>query len=258
MTIRLIASDLDGTLLAPDHQLSERTITAIASARAEGIDVVPVTGRGHRTAIELIRHAAIDLAICSNGALVYDLRADRVTDTRPIDGPMARQVVESIRSNMPEASFGWETTSAVSFEPEFHTDHRSGQAAEETIDGIDGAIKLFVRHPTIVESDLQHTVAPLLPPGMAVSTSGAPFVEVTAEGVDKGTALAALATARGLTSNQVIAFGDQMNDLSMLEWAGTGVAMGNARSEAREIADRVALTNAEDGVALVIEEILVS
>ena len=118
------------------------------------------------------------------------------------------------------------------------------------------AIKVFVGHPEIFESDLQDRLFPLLPDGMFVSTSGSPFVEVTAAGADKAAAVQRLAATRGLDRSEVMTFGDQMNDLSMLEWAGVGVAMGNARTEAVAVADRVTSSNVDDGVAEVIEELV--
>ncbi|MGI9594913.1 MAG: Cof-type HAD-IIB family hydrolase [Acidimicrobiales bacterium] len=259
--VKLIATDMDGTLLAPDHRLSSRTLSAIDAARQAGIEVLPVTGRGFRSAVKILEPARLETAICSNGALIYDLAGDRIAETRPIAGDDVRSVVAHLRERMPAAIFGWETTVAASFEDGFHRNpphggSASGVSTHEPLHEVRSAIKLFLAHPEIVESDLQHAVQPLLFPGMNVSTSGAPFVEVTAAGVDKATTLARVAAARGFRRSEVMAFGDQMNDLAMLQWAGVGVAMGNARPEAKAVADEVTASNSEDGVALLIEKLL--
>lgn len=256
MAVKLIASDMDGTLLAPDHRLSKRTLAAIAAALEAGIQVLPVTGRGFRSAVDILRPAGLSTAICSNGALIYDLEAERIIETREIHGDEVRSTVAHLRTEMPDAVFGWETTVAASFEDGFHQDPPPWLTNHEPLDEVQSAIKLFLAHPEIVEADLQHAVQPLLYSGMNVSTSGAPFVEVTAAGVDKATTLAMVAAERGIQQSEVIAFGDQMNDLAMLEWAGVGVAMGNARPEAKAAANRVTTSNAEDGVAFTIEQLL--
>lgn len=249
---------MDGTLLTPNHRLSERTLAAMAAAVQAGIEVLPVTGRGFRSAVDILQPAELPTAICSNGALIYDIRADRIAETRPIGGDQMRSALTDLRVQLPDARFGWETTTAVSFEAGFHENPPPWLGEPEPIEQIPNAIKLFVAHPTVIESDLQHLVKPLLPIGMNVSTSGAPFVEVTAAGVDKATTLAKVAAARGIERSEVMAFGDQMNDLAMLQWAGVGVAMGNARTEAKDAADQITATNAEDGVAVMIEKLLSS
>ncbi len=256
VSIRLIASDMDGTLLAPDHRLSARTLEAIAAARAAGIEVLPVTGRGFRSAVEILEPAELETVVCSNGALIYDIAGARIAETRPIEGELVRTVVSTVRQRLDAATFGWETAASVSFEAGFYDEPPPWLTDPVPIDEVDAAIKLFVAHPEVREAELQYAVQPLLPTGMNVSTSGAPFVEVTAAGVDKATTLAAVAASMGIDRSEVMAFGDQMNDLAMLEWAGVGVAMGNARPEATAAADRVTATNGEDGVAQAIEALL--
>ena len=247
---------MDGTLLAPDHRLSRRTVAAIGAAREAGIEVLPVTGRGFRSAVGILEPARLDTAVCSNGALIYDISNQVIAQTYPIGGDVVLSVIDEIKRQLPTAVFGWETATAISFDSGFHDEPPPWLTEPEPIDGVTPIIKLFVTHPEVREAALQHTVAPMLPDGMQVSTSGAPFVEVTAAGVNKATTLAKVAAAKGIDRSEIMAFGDQMNDLAMLEWAGVGVAMGNARPEATAAADRVTATNAEDGVAQLIEELL--
>lgn len=260
--IRLIASDLDGTLLAPDGQLSRRTLEAIAAVHEGGIELVAATGRGFRTSHYRLRPAPqLKTAICSNGALVYDLVSSTVERTRPISGDALRSLFDALRHSIPELRFGWESIDGLGFEDGFGLRPGDGdsdpslEAGPQTVAELDSAIKAFIAHPLVESVELQRLLADKLPASMNGSTSGARFVEVTARGVDKGTTLAALAEARGVRSDEVLAIGDQMNDESMLRWAGVAVAMGNARPEIKAFADLVAPSSAEDGAAQVLEAV---
>lgn len=262
MTIRLVASDLDGTLLDPDGSLGGRTIAAIAAVAAAGVTVIAATGRSFRTAGHRLRPAPeLRTIVCSNGALVYDLHDDRIEAVRPIGGEMVRELFDRLRTAVPELRFGWETRGGFGVEPDFGRKPGDSEHDSSLIDGpqrlseIDEAIKAFVAHPHVEQVDLQRLVAPHLPAGLNGATSGARFVEVTAAGVDKGSAVAALAAGWGIDSSEVLAMGDQMNDESMLRWAGTAVAMGNARPELKEFADFVAPSVFEDGAAQVLESV---
>ncbi|MCP3976582.1 MAG: Cof-type HAD-IIB family hydrolase [bacterium] len=258
--IRLIASDLDGTLLAPSGQLSPRAIAAIEAAASAGIRVVAATGRTYRSAEHRLRSAPqIQTMVCSNGALVYDLHRNRVDRVRPISGDQLRETFAFLRSRIPELRFGWETAGGFGLEPDFGT--KPGDAAYDSsliggpqrVEDIDEAVKAFIAHPEVEQVDLQRLVGPELPASMNGATSGARFIEVTAAGVDKGTTVAALAAEWGFERGEVLALGDQMNDEPLLRWAGVSVAMGNARAEVKEIAASVTAPCAEDGAAQVIE-----
>lgn len=192
---------------------------------------------------------------------MYDLHNNRIDRVRPIDGAMLRSTFDSLRAAVPELRFGWETREGFGVEPDFgrrpgDSEHDASLMGgpQETAD-LDEVIKAFVAHPQIEEVDLQRLVVPLLPDGLNGATSGARFVEVTAAGVDKGSTLAALAAEWGVDRSQVLAMGDQMNDESMLRWAGTAVAMGNARDELRALANFVAPSVFEGGAAYVLERL---
>lgn len=258
--IRLIATDLDGTLLAPDGQLAPRTLEAIAAATAADIGVVAATGRSFRTAEHRLRPApGLQTIVCSNGALVYNLHEDRIEQTRPIRGDTLRSLFDELRADVSELRFGWETVHGFGVEPDFgrkpgDSEHDASLiAGPQRVEEVDEAIKAFIAHPQIVQVELQRLLAPRLPPHFNGATSGARFVEVTAAGVDKGSTIAELAGGWGIDPSEVLAMGDQMNDESLLRWAGTSVAMGNARPEIKEIADMVAPSCAEDGAAQIIE-----
>lgn len=261
--IRLIVSDLDGTLLAPDGRLSARTISAIAAAAAAGIAVVAATGRTFRSADHRLRPAPpIRTMVCSNGALVYDLHANRIEQVRPIAGDLLREAFAYLRSRIPDLVFGWETAGGFGLESHFGIKPGDSEYDSSLIGGpqrledVDEAIKAFIAHPDVAQVELQRLVTPELSAALNGATSGARFIEVTAAGVDKGTTVAALAEDWGFAPHQVLAMGDQMNDESLLRWAGVSVAMGNARPEIKEIADRVTGQCAEDGAAAVIEAVV--
>lgn len=262
MKIKLIASDLDGTLLDPDGTLGARTVAAVEAAAAAGISVVAATGRSFRTAEHRLRVApSLRTMVCSNGALVYDLHDNRIDRTRPIAGNVLRGLFARLREAVPELRFGWETRGGFGLEPDFgrrpgDSEHDSSLlGGPQQINEIDEAIKAFVAHPDVEQVELQRLVAPHLPDGLNGATSGARFIEVTAPGVDKGTTLAALANEWGIARSEVLAIGDQMNDESMLRWAGVSVAMGNAVPEVKELADYVASSVQNQGAAQVIERV---
>ena len=259
MPIRLIATDLDGTLLHPDGAIAPRTLDAISAAAAAGIEIVAATGRSFRTAGHRVEPAAeIQLMVCSNGGLVYDMHAGGVASVRAIEGATLLALVAELRAAAPELRFGWETIEGFGLEPEFGD--RPGDAAADDdliggpqrLDEVDRAIKLFVAHDTLEGLALQRLVEPILPEGFNGSTSGAPFIEVTAPGVDKASTLALLAADRGFDSTEVLAIGDQMNDAAMMSWAGMAVAMGNAVPEIKAMADRVTASCEAGGAADVI------
>ena len=259
MPIRLIATDLDGTLLHPDGAIAPRTLDAIRDAAAAGIEVVAATGRSFRTAGHRVEPAReIRLMVCSNGGLVYDMHARVVASLRVIDGPALRSLVAQLRTAEPHLKFGWESIEGFGLEPGFGD--RPGDAAADDdlmggpqrLDDVERAIKLFVAHDSVQGLALQRFVEPILPKGFTGSTSGAPFVEVTAPGVDKASTLALLASERGIDASEVLAIGDQMNDAAMLSWAGVAVAMGNAVPEIRAMADRVTASCEDGGAADVI------
>ena len=260
--IRLIATDLDGTLLAPDGGLSARTVAAIAAAAAAGIEVVAATGRSFRTAGHRLRSAPeLRTVVCSNGALVYDLHEERIEMTRPMGGDEMRHLFAHLRERIPRLRFGWETVHGFGIEADFGPPPGDSAhdatllAGPQDAADVDEAIKAFIAHPTVEQVDLQRLVAPELPRSLNGPTSGARFIEVTAAGVDKGATLAMVAAARGVAPGEVLAIGDQMNDESLLRWAGVSVAMGNARPEIKGLADLIAPPCAEDGAAQTIERV---
>lgn len=265
---RLIATDLDGTLLHDDKYVSDRTIAALAAAEQAGIEVFFVTGRPARWMDVVREHVhGHGLAICANGAIVVDLRpGGELVMVRPLDRTVALDVVQALRDAAPGTAFAVELTNGIHYEPAyppFHQDPGATVAAaekllrEESQGSSAPLVKLLAHHPDLTP-DAFLTVARTAAGHLASFTRSSPtaLLEVSALGVSKASTLALCCAERGISSDEVVAFGDMPNDLEMLTWAGSSYAMGNAHPDVLAAADGRTLTNNEDGVAVVIEQIL--
>lgn len=261
--IRLIATDLDGTLLRPDGTISERNRAAIADAHQAGIRVVAATGRGWRSATPLLRAVPeVTTAVLSNGALVRDLVDGVDHHVSTIDADVLASVLAIVADVAPGCGTFWETPTRWGFDDTYlgmiagseDVDHEFAPSPHPD-DG--SVIKLLVRHPTLAGPDLGAHLLPALPESVTVAWSGGPnLVEITGPGVDKAQGLSALCARIGISADAVLAFGDNHNDVAMLRWAGIGVAMANATPVAVDASDQRTGHHLDDGVAQVIESIL--
>lgn len=265
---RLIATDLDGTLLRDDKTLSDRTIAALGAAEEAGIEVFFVTGRPARWMDVVSDHVhGHGMAICANGAAVADLRADgRLIKVRPLERDVALAVVHTLRAAAPGTSFAVELTTGIHYEPAyppFHLDPGATVAVAEKLLGEDppgsGApiLKMLAHHAELAPDDFL-ALARTAAGDHASFTRSSPsaLLEISGPGVSKASTLAACCAERGISSAEVVAFGDMPNDVEMLSWAGASYAMGNAHPAAVAAATGLTATNNEDGVAVVIERIL--
>jgi Cof subfamily protein (haloacid dehalogenase superfamily) len=264
---RLIATDLDGTLLRDDKTVSDRTVAALAAAEAAGIEVFFVTGRPARWMDVVSEHVqGHGLAICANGAAVVDLHAGgRLVEVRPLHRAEARAVVHALRAAAPSTSFAVEYTTAFHYEPgypPFRVDPDSVVAPAEKLlaedSGFDAPIiKLLAHHPDLGPDEFL-TLAREAAGAHGSFTRSSPtaLLEISGLGVSKATTLAECCAERGIAPEEVVAFGDMPNDLDMLDWAGTAYAMANAHPEVLAVTAHHTAANNEDGVAAVIEQIL--
>ena len=188
--VRLVATDLDGTLLGPDRQVSARTASTLRAVAAAGVEVVAVTGRSHRSAVPLLAHlGVIRWAVCSNGATVYDLEHARGVQRRPIETGVLASAVAAIGDRFPTASFAWEMEEGM-----FHTDQwvKNRRAVGEVTWDAPGStrvahphpadvdvLKLLVGHDQLVTYEWLEALRPHVPSPLSASTSGATFVEIT-------------------------------------------------------------------------------
>lgn len=264
MTVpRLVATDLDGTLLRSDGTVSARTAAALAACAEAGVEVVFVTARPPRWLADLAPHVgAHGVAICINGAAVVEVATGRVLDER---GMTAAQVADLAR-RLRLAGAGTvhlAVERVVGFAAE--TGYRSRHVAPEGSPVVarieqaltDSTLKLLVRAED-AGVDLDAFVARLagaVGADAEVSHSGAEgLAEIAPPGVSKASALARWSAALGIAADDVWAAGDAPNDLPMLRWAGVGCAVANAHPAVLAAADRVLPANDDDGVAILLEE----
>lgn len=252
---RLVATDLDGTALRTDGTVSPRTAAAFAKVEESGSMLVFVTGRPPRwmgAVAGAVRHHG--LAICANGALIYDLHTERIVESHLITVDVLEEVVAQLRANVPELLFSVEYEAGFARESDFP--HAGlGTALAESLTGRPAA-KLLARHPAMGADELLAAVHAVV--GDLVTATHSSYrglVEMSAQGVTKASALAALAGEHAIEAVHSVAFGDMPNDLPMLSWAGTSYAVANAHPAVLAAVDHVTATNDDDGVALVIEKL---
>jgi Cof subfamily protein (haloacid dehalogenase superfamily) len=262
--IRLIATDLDGTLLGESRPISPRNLEALTRAQDAGITVVLVSARHPRHVKGIAKEAGVrGPAICMNGALIYDLGTDEVVKHEPLELRTIRKVVQTLREELPSVMFHWEQEKTFGREPAYEESSRQLPEEEVAIRTLmdisklaEPAAKLIVKHPEMDSSGLLDAFSKVLDDTVVLTLSDPFHLEISATGVHKGAALEWLCAKLDVSQPEVVAFGDMPNDIPMLTWAGRGVAMGNAHPSVKEIADEVTATNLEDGVADVIERLL--
>ena len=268
MRPRLIATDLDGTLLRSDLTLSRHTRAVLAAADGVGWPVIAISGRQPFS----IRHVVdgtplLGWCVGSNGSVAMDLRTGDVLFEETVVVAAQQEIAARMRDLVPGVLCASLRDAGRVFVPEHgYTalmrpgDHGRPETDLPEYDLADvlaaPSLKLVMRHPQTGADELLRVARGLAVPGVHPSTSGAPFLEVAAGGVTKATGTSRLATHLGFSRDQVMAFGDNRNDVELLRWAGTGVAVGNALPEAVAAADQVTAGNDEDGVALVLERLL--
>lgn len=260
--MRLIASDIDGTILGHDGLISTRTVEAFQAAADAGIDIVFVTGRPPRW-LDPIREQIghMGTVICSNGAVTYDLGTDKVLASHLLSWDTVEQVKGIVAGLAVEPYFALESLVGLHIEEGFYGARapagRAGFVPEVlTADMANGGIikMLAVLHTGSADEFLQ-LVAPAVGPLLAV-THSAPdlaLLEMGPLGVNKAVTLAEYAAARGIDAADVVAFGDMPNDVEMLGWAGAGYAMASGHPQALAAAALQAPRFEDDGVAQVIE-----
>lgn len=265
--IKLIASDLDGTLLGKDFRFRPRTLAALEEAAGAGIDIVFVTGRPHRWLDPLrdqMEHDAF--AICSNGAVLYHLGTDEVVSTELTDMKDVAAVHPTLAAEFPEASFTLETMDTVFIQGKYEYGPvlEGAQIVEGSFDEVleraDGVVKYLMQVDGADPETLYLRTLPLVEDYLAltIGINGVPLMEMARKGMHKGQTLAKFASKRGIKANEVIAFGDMPNDLEMLQWAGEGYAMASGSPRLIEAVGRTCPRFDEDGVAQMIERVVAS
>ncbi|MFC6884799.1 MULTISPECIES: HAD family hydrolase [Actinomadura] len=259
---RLIATDLDGTIVRSDGTVSDRTVAALARVERAGATLVMVTGRPPRWMHEIagaVGHNGI--AICANGAVVYDLHTETVLRAHMIEPETIAVAVERLRAAVPEFRFAVEYPTGFVFEARYNLGRWDAEAlGGRPVDGETlvsrGGTKLLAFHPNADSGTLADKAEKAVGDLVTVTySSGRGLLEMSAQGVTKASALAEFCAEQGVPPRAVVAFGDMPNDLPMLTWAGISYGVANAHPDVKAAVTHTTGSNDEDGVACVLERL---
>jgi Cof subfamily protein (haloacid dehalogenase superfamily) len=257
---RLIATDLDGTLLRDDKSISPRARAAIRTAQDRGVTVAFVTARPPRDIRTLIEDAGLSgVAVCSNGAILYDAVTGTMLRHDQLGAALGRQLIHELRAVHPEIAFAVEHGHKLGHEAHFpslfsETVHDYAPRVACALELCDEAPTKLIAHHRGHDADaLAERIRAVVGGRGEVTHSGWPMVEIGALGVSKASGLTWLCAELGVAAGEVIAFGDMPNDIPMLAFAGRAVGVANAHPEVLDMVHEIAASNDEDGVAEVIE-----
>ena len=262
----LIASDVDGTLLDDDENVTPRTRAAVHAAVAAGAQFVLATGRPPRWVPQVADALGIaPMAVCANGAVLYDSATDRIVAARTLSSEVLAELAEMATRLIPGAGLAVERVGRTAHDaatPQFvsspgyeHAWLNPDNTEVSLADLLSApAIKLLIRKPGARSGDMAAVLAKHvgLQGDITYSTNNG-LIEVMPLGISKATGVEEVARPLGIAAEDVVAFGDMPNDVPMIRWAGLGVAMGNADPEVMEAADEVTTPNTDDGLARVLE-----
>lgn len=262
----LIACDVDGTLIADDETITPRTRNAVRAAVEAGAQFVLATGRPPRWIHPVVDELGFaPMAVCANGAVIYDPATDRVVSARTLSAVTLGELAEIATRAIPGAGLAVERVGSSAHDaatPQFVSSPGYEHAwlnpdnTEVSIEDLLSApaIKLLIRKAGARSADMAAELAKHvgLQGDITYSTNNG-LIEIVPLGISKATGIAELARPQGITDDDVVAFGDMPNDVPMLLSSGHGVAMGNAHPDALAAADEVTTPNTDDGVARVLE-----
>ncbi|QRZ06708.1 HAD family hydrolase [Mycolicibacterium austroafricanum] len=262
----LVATDVDGTLLDDDENVSPRTRSVVRAVVDAGAQFVLATGRPPRWVPPIVDQLGFaPMAVCANGAVIYDPSTDRIVSARTLSADVLGQLAEIATRVVPGAGLAVERVGSSAHDaatPQFVSSPGYEHAwlnpdnTEVSMDDLLSApaVKLLIRKAGARSADMAAALARHigLEGDITYSTNNG-LIEIMPLGISKATGIEELARPLGIEPADVVTFGDMPNDVPMLGWAGLGVAMGNAHPDAVAAADEVTTTNAEDGVARVLE-----
>jgi Cof subfamily protein (haloacid dehalogenase superfamily) len=263
---KMVATDVDGTLIDHDERVTARTKAAVDALVADGVPFVLATGRPPRwidPVVDGLGYAP--LCVCGNGAVIYDSATDRVLASRTLDVDTLGWIADLAERALPGCGLAAERVgerahdavtpqfvSSPEYEHAWLNPDDTAVARSEVIDA--PAIKMLVRLRGTASGDMRAVLAPLIGDRADITYStDHGLIELSAPGVTKASGLASVAQRLGVENSTIIAFGDMPNDVPMLAMVGHGVAMANAHAEAIAAANEVTAANSEDGVAQVLE-----
>ncbi|MFE6834327.1 HAD family hydrolase [Streptomyces sp. NPDC057705] len=260
---KLVATDLDGTLLRGDDTVSERTREALTAATAAGAAHIIVTGR----AVPWTRHVLDDLgykgiAVCGQGAQVYDAGAHRLLTSVTLDRQLAGLALSKLEAEIGPLALAASRDGVdgeVLFGPGYQVQEGGLPAVylEDTAAVWTAPLnKLYIQHRELDDDALVKVARETVGSLVDIVMAGPGIVEILPLGLTKATGLSLAARRLKVKAAETIAFGDMPNDIPMFGWAAHGVAMANAHTELKAVADEVTTSNEEDGIAVVLERLL--
>ncbi len=254
---RLIATDMDGTLLRRDETVSPATMRELERWRAEGVPVVLATGRPPRWMREIREVVPVGTAVCCNGAVLLDLESFAILDELALHPDRLRVITAELRDAHADMWFAVEYGLEFRHEPHYRPrwDIDAPGVEEATLEEMlqAPAAKLLVRSETMPRDAFVELVSAVVGDDATVTTSsGDALAEISAPGVTKATGLARVAAEHGVEPADIVYFGDMPNDVAAFDWireaGGRAVAMAHAHPEVLAAATDVTLTNDEDGI----------
>jgi hydroxymethylpyrimidine pyrophosphatase-like HAD family hydrolase len=255
---RLIASDMDGTLLRSDETVSDATLAELDRWRSDGVPVVLATGRPPRWMQGIRRVLGHGTAVCCNGAVLLDLERFEVIDEDPLHPEVLEPITTELRRRQPGTWFAVEYGLEFRHEPVYRPrwDVGAPGIAVATLEEMVAApvAKLLARHEDLSRDEFVALVEDVVGGVATVTNSSADaLAEISALGVTKASGLAKVAAQLGVAREDMVVFGDMPNDVAAFDWVreggGRAVAMANAHPEVLAAATDVTVTNDEDGVA---------
>ncbi len=259
---KLLAFDLDGTLLAEDNILSDRLKKNIKKAKKKGVEVVIATGRMFVSAKPFARELALQGPLVSyNGALIKEISTGQQLFHKPVPLKLAREILQECREKGLHLNVYVDDKLYVAKANDFSRAYEQATGVSAHVTG--PLLDFLEKAPTkllAIETDREQQQYFLqyfqekYQDRLAVTESKKHFIEFVAKEASKGLALKFLSDYYGISRKQVLAAGDSWNDLSMIEWAGTGVAISSADQDIKKKADIIADTPEEDGIARLIEK----
>lgn len=260
---RVVATDLDGTLVRSDGTISARSVSALRSARAAGAQVLLVTARPPRTVERLLGPTGWSdaLALCSNGALVYDLASAAVVTSTTVPAVVAAAAARTLGDRLTGVGWAVETGHGLVQGPGFGRSDPVDRLHETRVDALTDlwahpVVKLLGWSAVHSSDEMLAVARRLSVTGVeATHSGGRNLIEISAAGVTKAGTLARCCQQWGVAAEDVVAFGDMPNDVPMLRWAGRSWAVSGAHPDAAAAATARAAGNDEDGVAQVLEQL---
>ena len=267
---RLLATDLDGTLLQTGGTISEVNRAALARAREEGLDVVFVTGRPPRWMSEIFEMTGHPgWALCANGAMTLDIATHEIISADLLDPVAGLEMAARLTDLDPEMAFAVELALPhndfvidANYRPRWETQSDPVRMSLQEMFDTGKVVKLLARPSAAMSShdadSFLHAAENLAADLCDITHSDINdlMLEMSGLGINKGTGLAKLAASRGHSVDEVAAVGDMPNDVPMIKWASRGFAVANAHQWVKDVATEVVASNDDNGVGQLIDRII--